>query len=385
MDRSTFTALAAARGGPLVSIYAPMQVRGPETRENRIRFKTRVRDAHDKLAAAGVRDDAADDLLAPAERLIDDRAFWQHQDEGLALFLGADGQEVVHMSHPPVDASFVGTRFHLRPLVPELDGGGRYHLLVADLGGVQLYRASRSTLEPIGLPDGTPTSLEEATRFDEHEASLQHHGDARTGAGGHGAPQGIVHGSGDSDRDKKGDIRRWFTWLDDGVRAALANEPDRPLLFVGVDYLFPIYRDADRSGALLERPLVGAPDARDEAQLLADAWELVEPEFDRPRIEAMQRVAQAQGTGRATNALEELVPAAAEGRVDTLIVGNATARWGRYDPKARSVVLSAHDGSDVVDLLDRATVDTVLHGGRAWVVPDEHVPDGADAVALLRY
>ena len=78
--------LVEERGGPLVSISMPTQHAGVETRQNPIRFKKLVREAEDRLIATGLRASVAVQLMEPARRLLE-IVFWQHQADGLAVFI----------------------------------------------------------------------------------------------------------------------------------------------------------------------------------------------------------------------------------------------------------------------------------------------------------
>lgn len=81
------------------------------------------------------------------------------------------------------------------------------------------------------------------------------------------------------------------------------------------------------------------------------------------------------------------MPAAVEGRVDTLIVTDQDTAWGSYDSAADSMVLRSEPQNGDIDLLDHAAAATLLHGGTVHVLPAEEVREatGADAAAVFRY
>jgi hypothetical protein len=65
-------------------------VRAGDTQQNPIRFKNLLREAEKRLMEQGHlrqnRNGDAGDFLDPLRALTDDRDFWEHQQEGLALF-----------------------------------------------------------------------------------------------------------------------------------------------------------------------------------------------------------------------------------------------------------------------------------------------------------
>ncbi|MFM7928475.1 MAG: hypothetical protein ACKO9Q_12255 [Pirellula sp.] len=67
------------------------------------------------------------------------------------------------------------------------------------------------------------------------------------------------------------------------------------------------------------------------------------------------------------------IKAACEGRVDGLLVDIAEHHWGRCDPFRDD------------DLLDHAVAQTLLHGGKVYVVDALDMPTSAPVAALLRY
>lgn len=88
MNLFTLDALATltAVNSNCVSIYLPTEKMGIETQKNPIRFKNLIREAEEKLIAYGLKGQEARDLLQPAQEL-DNYDFWQHQGDGLAMFI----------------------------------------------------------------------------------------------------------------------------------------------------------------------------------------------------------------------------------------------------------------------------------------------------------
>ncbi len=73
-----------------VSLFMPAFRAGRETEQNPIRFKNLLKEAENRLSASGARPPEIQELLKPARSLVDDPLFWQHQGDGLAVFLSAD-------------------------------------------------------------------------------------------------------------------------------------------------------------------------------------------------------------------------------------------------------------------------------------------------------
>ena len=79
--------------------------------------------------------------------------------------------------------------------------------------------------------------------------------------------------------------------------------------------------------------------------------------------------------------LEPVLQAAAEGRVDRVYIDESAQRVGLFaDPK-----YGAGSNWGEEDLLNRAAVETILHGGLAFALPNSGMPDGAAVAAMFRY
>lgn len=112
---------------------------------------------------------------------------------------------------------------------------------------------------------------------------------------------------------------------------------------------------------------------------------VVTPYFQRAQADAVARYQAQAGTGGTASGVEEVVAAAATGRVDTLLIGVGEHRWGSFDPGTMTVERHASPRPDSVDLLDVAATETLLKGGSVFGVPVEEIPADSALVAVLRY
>lgn len=155
-------ALSQQQDGLLVSIYMPTRPVGPETRENPIRLKNLVVAAETKLIERGTRAPEARAMLKPAQQLVDDYDFWQHQNTDLALFISSDLLRTYRLPLKFEELVVVGYRFHLKPLVPFLSADGRFYLLALSQNEVRLFQGTRHTFDEVMLTEKVPRSLAEA-------------------------------------------------------------------------------------------------------------------------------------------------------------------------------------------------------------------------------
>ena len=90
----------------------------------------------------------------------------------------------------------------------------------------------------------------------------------------------------------------------------LLREETTPLVLAGVEYLFPIYREANTYPYLLEQGVAGNPDKLKAETLREKAWGIVEPSVLQNQQEAAARYEELATTDRASTNISEIVPAA---------------------------------------------------------------------------
>jgi hypothetical protein len=198
----------------------------------------------------------------------------------------------------------------------------------------------------------------------------------------------MFHSSGDEAQDrKKDDMRRFFQQIDRALMKEVLAESQLPLVLACVDYLKPIYADANSYRNLLSEGVSGNPDEAQEKQLGAQAWEVVERYYQDKRQEDSTRFGNQIGAGLSSTDLEEIVLASIEGRIETVWLSQQEQLWGRMNANDGlvSVEVHAEKSAEDEDLLDLVAVKTLLTSGRIYAVDPAGIPGRAQMAAILRY
>lgn len=373
--------LVGERANPCLSIFLPTHRAGADRQQDPIRYKNLLREAEDTLLDRGMRRPDVGKLLAPAHELLKDGLFWQHQREGLAVFISPSPGMFHHYRVPiRLEAGVViANQFHTKPLLPLLSGDGQFYVLALSQNEIRLLEGTRFTVSEIELED-IPQRLAEMLRPENLERQVQFH--TSTPQGGQRAA--MFHGHGGGDEESKERLVRFFQRVDDALREIL-NEKRIPLVLAGVDYLLPLYQRANTYGYLAEEGIPGNPETLTPDDLHARAWAIVEPIFQRAQAEARERFSSLLATGQASHQLPEVVPAAAYGRVETLFVAVGHPEWGSFDPDTGRIELHQSARPDSISLLDLAATQTILNGGVVYAVPPAEIPGGSTVAAVFRY
>jgi hypothetical protein len=379
LDRTALAELAGLELRPAASILLPTHRAGPEIRQDPIRLKNLLRDAARRLERRGIGEDDAARVLAPAARLVEARAFWRHQQEGLAVFVAPGFARVYSAPRAFPERVVVGDRFHVLQLVPVVEADDRFYVLALSQSDVRLVAATPTTAAEVDLGD-LPRSVGAALLEDTPDGQLQPHV-VSIGGGERGM---VFHGHGGGMADRKESILQFFHRLDEGLRPHLA-ERTAPLVLAAVEYLVPLYREANTHPNLLPDALPGNPEGLSAEALQARGWELVRPRLERARRETAERYRALAGTGRTADDVAVVLRAAHEGRVERLFVAADAATWGTFDPGSGTVAARDEGDPDAEDLVNLALIHAWQRGATVHVVDRADVPGAGALAAILRY
>ncbi|WP_405242886.1 baeRF3 domain-containing protein [Lentisalinibacter salinarum] len=378
-DDGALREIAADRGEtPHVSVIVPSTALPSERQENEIRLKNRIAEADGQLQALGLDDRRRAAVLRPLVEARDAGTFWPAEplDGGLAAYTTGSGLTRIALAQRPRELTVVGWRFHLKPVLEAKSLPDSFAVLAISQNDVRLFAGDHDGLRPLDLAGRAPRSLEESAGHDLTEPNLQHH------AGHRGSSEAIYHTHGGGKDDVTPELKRFLREVDQAVQDLL---PDREasLVLAGVESLLALYRQVTDLPVILEDELHGNVEHLSAAQLHERARDLVERRHKQDDRDAAAALADAVGSGSATDSTDQALLAALEGRVSEIVVAGDREDWGYVDEGAHEV--RHRDELPREDLLDRAAVETWLHGGQVRVLPAEELPGERLVCASLRY
>jgi hypothetical protein len=363
--------LMRKRSDSCVSLYLPTHRTGRETLQDPIRLDNLLREAEKKLAAGGMRSSEARELLRPARELLHDTFFTHSLDDGLSIFVSKNFFKYFKLPvHFPESLHF-GRQFYLKPLLPFLNCCNRFYILAVSRKSLRLIECTEYGAEEIDL-ESVPRNLREALGSDEESIPLFR---SNTGT--------AVHGHGGAVESDKERLWRWFQILKDSLHPIFGQEKI-PLLFAGVEYLFPVFKQVEVYKNTLEEFIEGNPDEIDSLELQKKGLPLVSPYFQRDTNLAVRRCMDLLGGPLASDDIGDILPRAVSGRVDTLLLNCAAQQWGRYDPASGAVEVHSEHRSGDEELFDMAFTQAYLNGANVYELdsPELH---GKNAAAIFRY
>jgi hypothetical protein len=185
-------------------------------------------------------------------------------------------------------------------------------------------------------------------------------------------------------------LLRFFRQIDKALHEYL-RESKKPLLLAAIESYFPIYQEVSDYPHLVHGGIKRSPGSLNEKDLHAEGWKILEPHFRKEQNRAAERYRElalsqsGNGKNKTFDQFEDVLPAAYQGRIDTLFALRDHQQWGTFDETSFDVETDAANGPDRKDLLDYAALRTLQHNGRVFLVAPENMPEESPIAAILRY
>lgn len=384
-SRDDLRALAGDGDGWRLSFYMPLYRTGREVMQAPILLKDMRSRAVAELEGRGCGPETIAELLEPVDRLHEGTEFALLQGEGLAILSGIGFSASFLLPEAPPAMAVADKRFALEPLLPLLFEEGRFLLLAISLNSVRLWEADRQSLREIPL-EGMATNIRDALQLEDEDGYLMFH----TGSPPSGRQSGSAifhgHGGGKSEnKDGKRNILEFFRLIDKGIRSRLPD-PGIPLILTGVDYLIPIYRQANTHPRLLDGFVPGNPEAvPDRDELHAKARKIYGEEREREKKRMLELYQERLASPLAAAGLRNVILAGHQGRVKQLFVRKGFRQWGWFRPSENRVEFTDGPVADAEELVNRCCILALSTGAKVYMVNEGEIPERGDIAALCRY
>jgi len=296
------------------------------------------------------------------------------------VFLTTDTFHFYRLPLPFEELVMITHSFHLKPLLPLFASDGHFYILALSQNQIRLLEGTHHTVDEIDL-ENMPQSMADALEFEHFNTELQYH--TGTSPSGPRKSSGFFH-SNDPHEEDKTKIMQWFHKIDDELQNVIIGRQS-PIVLAGVEYLFPLYKEANSFPHLVEEGIPGSPEELRPEELHKKAWPLVQPFFMQVQEQAAAQYYQLSETGQASTDIQEVVKAAHQGRVADLFVALGVQVRGSFERSTNTVHIDAGTGIGDEDLLDLAAIQTILNGGNVYAVELEQVPDHGSLAAVFRY
>lgn len=370
----------ASAEGPCITVSLALQASPNTSRVDFQKLNSATRTVEQKLEEEWPDLSKADrrGLVEPLGEVSDKSDEWGGAGGTLVILRSRDVFRAFEIQDPDVpETVHVGEFFHVFPYIHGLQLAGQlFYLLALSQNNVRLLRCTRHSSEVVDLGPNTYTSLEDWLNTRMPNASPEH-GSVRQ------SDTGSTAGSFTSTTDvdnKDRHIANFFNQINGAVFEALRGRTD-PLVLCGVDYERTIYAQVNTYPYLWEQGVHGSPEGLKGGEMHARALEVVQDYFAQPAKKALEQWDRLAGGTRATSKFPDIVKAAFEGRVASLLVKEGTSTMGVFDRSTMEMKV----GGRQEDLVNAAALQTLAFGGDVFLLRPEDVPGGSHLAAVLRY
>jgi hypothetical protein len=366
---------------PCLSLYQPTHRHHPNNQQDPIRFGNLVKALEESLLQQLPKDEVRP-LLEGFLALADDREFWNHTLDGLAV-LGAKGMfRVYKLQRPVAELAVVADSFHIKPLMRILQSADRYHVLGVNRKAIRLFEGNRDALDEIEPAEGVPRTITEALG---DELTEPHQTVASYGGAGGGQP-GMHHGHGGKESEVDIDAERFFRAADRAILEHHSQPSGLPLILAALPEHHHMFHDVSHNPFLIQESIDIHPDALSSIdELRQRAWQLLEPRYLERLAALVERFGSARSEGLGDDEVAQVAKAVVGGRVDTLLIEARREVPGRIDAATGDIELDDLTHPEVDDVLDDLGTLALKMGGQVVIVPTERMPTKTGVAAIYRY
>ena len=373
--------LLAETAEPCISLFMPTHRSHPENIQDTIRFKNLLKKVKESLSQKFTNGEIYE-LLEPIEALGENKDFWNHTTEGLAVLRSPERFVVIHLPVPVGELAIVSDNFHTRSLRRYLQSADRYHVLGLSQHEFHLYEGNRHALVEIVLQEDIPNTIEAALGdelTDEH-ITVASYG----GAGGESSK--MHHGHGGKKDEVDIDADRFFNIVADTVQKNFSNPSGFPLVLAALPEHHDRFQQVNENPMLLPEGIEINAQSVSIKKLAALAWEVMEPVYFKKIGDIVGKYKQAKANGLGSDAIDDVTDAAESGRVDTLLIEEGRIIAKRLRNKATGTFeMMDLTQPKLDDLLDDIGELVNKTGGNVLIIPQDKMPSTSGLAAILRY
>ncbi len=366
---------------PCLSLYQTTHRRHPDNRQDPIRFGNLVKKLEESLLQRVSKEEVRP-LLVPFLALADDREFWNHTRDGLAVLGAKDVFRVYNLQRPVAELAVVAETFHTKPLIRILQSADRFYVLGLNRHKIRLFEGNREALDEIEPAHGVPRTITEALG---DELTEPHQTVASYGGVGGGRPA-MHHGHGGKEPEVDIDAERFFRAVDRAVLEHYSHPSGLPLILAALPEHHHMFHTVSRNPLLMPESINIHPDALPSIDELRErAWQLMEPRYLARLAALSEGFGNAQSKGLGSDEPGQVAKAVVGGRVATLLIDAGREVPGRIDAETGDIRHDDLAHPEVGDVLDELGELALKMGVEVIVVPTDRMPTETGIAATYRY
>ncbi len=372
--------LLSINAGTCISLYMPTHRTHPDNLQDPILFKNLVKKLEQSLLQQYSASEATI-LLKPFVELSNNKEFWNHTLDGLAVLSTADMFKNIFLPVSTEELTVVADSFHTKPLRKYLQSVERYNVLGLSLHDYHIYEGNRHSLTELVLAPGIPKNIKEALG---DELTEKHSTVASYGGVGSGSSN-MHHGHGGKADEVDIDAERFFRFVAKTINDHYSKLSGLPLILAALPEHHQLFHKVSNILSLLPEGIDVNPKSVETSELAKHAWKVMEPYCNGIIDKAYDEYQQAKSKGTGSDSISDVAVAAAAGRVDTLMIEADRQIPGKIINSTGRIEKGDLENPEMDDLLDDLGELVTKIGGKVMVIPREKMPTSTGIACVFRY
>ncbi len=366
------------QGGPFISLYQPTHRHRPENKQDVIRFQNLVKEIENSLKQKYPKKEISS-LMKPLNDLIDDKEFWNHTNDGLAILVSENQCVMYKLQRTVEEIAVVADSFHIKPLIRVFQSSDRFYLLGLNRKEFKLYEGTRYGVEEVEFGEDVPHTISEVLGDDYTDAYLN------PGSYGGTVGQPMFHGQGGRKDEIDIDTERFFRYVDRFVMENYSKPTGLPLMLVSLDEYHGLFKDISHNTLLMDDGIKSSFDTLKPEEMKEQAWKVMEPIYLEKTKKLVERFEFERSKFFGSDDIAQVAVAANQGRVDTLLVESDRVIPGKINKENGRIEEGELDNPEVDDVLDDLVEMVFKTKGHVVLLPKERMPSTTGVAAIYRY
>ncbi|HEU4773462.1 MAG TPA: hypothetical protein VFS82_02910 [Lysobacter sp.] len=364
--------------GPCLSLYQPTHRSHPDKGQDGIRFGNLVK-AAEALWRERYPGHDPEPVMANLRKLGEERNFWNHTLDGLAVLASPTLFRVYRLQRPVTELAIVADSFHIKPLLRIVQSADRYQVLAINRHTAKLFVGNRDALDPFEAGDDFPATLQAVLGEDPLRGRP-----AVWSRGASASAAGVRDGQVERGSLVDADTEQFFRAVDRAVAEQFSRPSRLPLMLAALPEHQSMFRKLSHNAFLLLQGIDTHADAMSLETLRERAWQVMEPRYLERLAGLVDMFHAARARWLANDDIAQVARSAVSGRVSTLLVEADRQVSGRMDTSDGAVEFAGAGERDA-DLLDDIAEVVLSNGGQVVVVPGPRMPTTTGLAAIYRF
>ncbi|WP_152804213.1 hypothetical protein [Alkalibaculum sporogenes] len=365
---------------PCISIYIPTHRYAPDNKQDTILYKNSLKEIEESLKQKYQKIDIKT-IMAPLYKLQEDNIFWNNTYDGLAILANSKKCVIYRLQRSVQTLVVVANSFHIKPLIRAFQSADHYQLLGLDRSKFTLYEGNRYGFSEIKLGPDVPRTIEEVLGEEYSQPYLNHGsygGNAATGG------SAMFHGHGSKKEEIEIDIDKFFRYVDKFVLENYSKVYNLPLILVSLGDYHSIFKKISRNPYLVEKGVKESYDSIETDQLKEKVWKEIEPYYIQKTNNLIEEFNRQKSATQGSDILVEVVKAAFENRVKTILVEDEKIISGKINRLTGDLVFGDLNNPENGDVIDDLAKLVLKLGGEVVVLPKARMPSQSGIAAIYR-